>query len=753
MPLVEGKLTGYFDPGCVLVTLFDSVCPVPSAGENMDARCEATRDSDLMQRDIPLLEFVRLGGRYLDKLKRIRETEDKKERSFLKRKLLPAATISATMLTRAGNLDLDKKINHYNGLVVLDFDDVEDIEGAKMKLGLLPYVWYVSLSASGRGLYAIIPTENTDYRLHKVYFEALCDEMERIGLIADRPCSDVTRLRFVSFDDYPCRSEYCEYFSLPEEVLREAAAEQMHRAVKDLRSCEVERARMMADEWVDKQIALDDFRDWYVMASALSTIGEEGWKILDMISQFGAKYDREKNREIFERLGRTNRSITMGSFYYKCHEYGVLGNLNEQVETVPFPVEAFPEAVQEIISKAHEGMNHPVDYIASSLIAVAAAAIGNSIQVLVMADWIEKPIIYMAIVGEAGTNKSAPLEFAVRPLEAVDDVEMEKYNEEYRKYEEELDKAMRTRGALPEPPAYKQIVLNDFTIEAMMQQHTVNPRGMLVYKDELLNFIRNMSRYSTGNDEMTWTSMFNGGNIQNTRKDKRKTKLKNTCVSICGTIQPEALPEFAKGKTENGFIDRWLYAYPDSVKSPKFKPGRQMPEIVDEWSRIINRILAVDYDKDDEPIILNAEAELVFATWYNALAEQKDRAGGVFRKAATKMERYCIRFAIILEALRYGAGGEPVTEITAWAIKGAIDLVCYYLGCGMKARSKFRASPLEGMSELQKNVYRDIPVKFETKEGMAIAEKHGMSSRTFQNWLRTDYFIKNAHGIYERRYR
>ena len=102
-----------------------------------------------------------------------------------------------------------------------------------------------------------------------------------------------------------------------------------------------------------------------------------------------------------------------------------------------------------------------------------------------------------------------------------------------------------------------------------MQQHAVNKRGMLVYKDELINFIRNMGRYSSGNDEMTWTSMFNGGAIQNTRKDKRKTKLKNTCVSICGTIQPASLGEFSKGRTDNGFVDRWLFAYPKTPDAPK----------------------------------------------------------------------------------------------------------------------------------------------------------------------------------------
>jgi len=39
---------------------------------------------------------------------------------------------------------------------------------------------------------------------------------------------------------------------------------------------------------------------------------------------------------------------------------------------------------------------------------------------------------------------------------------------------------------------------------------------------------------------------------------------------LIGTIQPGLLYEFAKGKTESGFVDRWLFAYPDDSAYSKF---------------------------------------------------------------------------------------------------------------------------------------------------------------------------------------
>jgi len=60
--------------------------------------------------------------------------------------------------------------------------------------------------------------------------------------------------------------------------------------------------------------------------------------------------------------------------------------------------------------------NFSVDHIASSLLFAASIAVGNSIIVEIKNEWIDKAILYVAIVGKPGTNKSAPLRYALRPL-------------------------------------------------------------------------------------------------------------------------------------------------------------------------------------------------------------------------------------------------------------------------------------------------------------------------------------------------
>ena len=49
------------------------------------------------------------------------------------------------------------------------------------------------------------------------------------------------------------------------------------------------------------------------------------------------------------------------------------------------------------------------NHIASSLLFTASVAVGNSVIVEIKNEWVDKAILYIAIVGKLGTNKSAPL--------------------------------------------------------------------------------------------------------------------------------------------------------------------------------------------------------------------------------------------------------------------------------------------------------------------------------------------------------
>lgn len=788
---------GRFYSENVTVNLYERITCKDAALLSNEEIIRSRDNEESMPSEIPIRTFLTMGARYSAAIERIRNTESKDERYDLKKELLPVATISCSLTTRDRNIDLEKRLIEYKSLIVLDFDDVDDVEDAKFRASMMPWVWYCGLSVSGRGFIAIVPTTNKDYKLHKLYYAALSEEMAKIGLTVDRNCSDVTRTRFLSFDSNAYYNEGCEFYTMPQDF---RIAEPEHQKPFRQTNPYPFQDDMLDDyisEWKRVGAVIDDYGDWLKMCIALSKLGNEGWYALDAISRTSSHYSESRNWKIFQYCSGKYKAVTMATFYYLCHKYGVrplrfkaseydvsdipevkiprseiFGDEEEpeptdiQEEddfddydeedfdtTPPFPYEVFPPEVQKIVEQTHEHMNFPIDYIGSALIVAAAGAVSNSLKVYLPGDWVEKPIIYMAIVGEPGTNKSAPLDFAIKPLEDRDDEEMEIYNKKYDVYELEYKKAMTGKGIMPNPPDYHQLILNDYTMEAMMQQHAANPRGMLVVQDELLNFTRNMGRYSNGNDEMIWTKLFSGGSIQTTRKNKRQTKLRDACVSICGTIQPASLKEFSRGKTENGFVDRWLFAYPKTPAAPRFKYGKPRPEIKESWKAIIYRLLDLEYSDKNTPKMMSDEAMKVYGDWFNNLATKKDLEGTIYRMTATKMEKYFVRLAIVLDAMRYGCDGKPIIELSGWAMEGALKLVEYYLICGLKARRDFKYDPTMAMSVLQRKIYRKLPISFTTADGVKTAVALGMCERSFKNWLHSDCFLYTKRGNYERRYK
>lgn len=143
----------------------------------------------------------------------------------------------------------------------------------------------------------------------------------------------------------------------------------------------------------------------------------------------------------------------------------------------------------------------------------------------------------------------------------------------------------------------------------------------------------------------------------------------------------------------------------------------------------------------------------IYANWFNALADQKNASSSSFAEMATKMERYCIRFSIVLEALKFACGKKTLKSISADSVKGGIDLCYYFIGCAQKAKKKFDSNPIDNLTEKQKKIYLELPISFTTSEGLEIACENNMSERTFKEWLKSKFFRHIYHGQYEKRYK
>ena len=139
-------------------------------------------------------------GEYSDMIAKLRAEPNAKKQSALKRNL-PCVTFSGVFV---GGHALKNLVGH-SGLICLDFDAERNplISGHaadwRDKLADDPFVKLAFVSARGNGVAVVVRIEP---ERHDQAFDALCAYFRgTYGVMPDKGCRDVTRLRFVSWDD------------------------------------------------------------------------------------------------------------------------------------------------------------------------------------------------------------------------------------------------------------------------------------------------------------------------------------------------------------------------------------------------------------------------------------------------------------------------------------------------------------------------------------------------------------------------
>ena len=147
-----------------------------------------------------------------------------------------------------------------------------------------------------------------------------------------------------------------------------------------------------------------------------------------------------------------------------------------------FPIEVFPIRIQRIISSLHDCQGYPVDYVAAAILAAIAVGIGNSHLVQVKRNWLESPILYMALIGRPGANKSHPLSFAFQPFIEHDYCQNQEYQKLYAEYERTMSMSKKERmeaglDEFPQAPVRRRFLVSDITPEGLSLIHAMpSPR-------------------------------------------------------------------------------------------------------------------------------------------------------------------------------------------------------------------------------------------------------------------------------------
>lgn len=436
--------------------------------------------------------------------------------------------------------------------------------------------------------------------------------------------------------------------------------------------------------------------------------------------------------------------------------------VNRLEENVSFPLEIFPTEIRNIIDALEAYESYNVDFTAASFLTVFAAAMGNTWSARFTTSWISRPIIYIVLVGSPSCGKTPPLQQAVAPLLNLNseyDLAYCKEMDAYRKWERMSVKQREKHSLSMEMsmPQRKSHVVVDSTVEALIGALRDNPRGVLVYRDEIDSLLSNFNRYN-GSDEGYFLSLFSGTPFKYSRKSNNEhIFLSQPYCSIIGTTQPGNVAEQFGGKRMmNGFSSRFLKVYPNINEIPSWNNTAMPEKILQEWERIIRKVANVAPTSEREgkansiELSFSHDAKCRLIRWKDEVNKKaySSTESDAVRALCGKLETYLIRFCLIIQIMRGICGESGMEEINLKTSELAILLTEYFRNMESRIAPEIDTGILDNRFTVLLNNLRD---SFSTSEAVREAFKLGISESSVKRFLRnggSGFIRKEGHGHY-----
>lgn len=185
----------------------------------------------------------------------------------------------------------------------------------------------------------------------------------------------------------------------------------------------------------------------------------------------------------------------------------------------PFHPDLLPESLRPWSQDIAERVQCPPDFPAVALMITLATVVGRKVGIRPKRrdDWLVVPNLWGAVCGPPGVMKTPAIQEPLRILNrmeiqakaahdaAVSEFAARQLVDEQRRQvargdvraalksgEDALAIAMTGLGECARPPARRRYLLNDATIEKLGEILRDNPNGVLLFRDELVGFLRSL---------------------------------------------------------------------------------------------------------------------------------------------------------------------------------------------------------------------------------------------------------------------
>ena len=335
------------------------------------------------------------------------------------------------------------------------------------------------------------------------------------------------------------------------------------------------------------------------------------------------------------------------------------------LDKLTFPIDIFPENIQIYILESYKTLGLSIDYMGCSFMWLLSVIVGNSLKLEVKTGWIENATVWISLVGKAGIGKTPSINQMIRPLEVINNTHIRRYIKEYSKWVEyeKKDKKEKEHSEEVRKPKKTQFIVNDITLEALVDLHEENKNAVGVFKDELAGWFKDMNKYRAGSDLEFWLSCWSGKAVSMNRKTAKSSFVDKPHIPVLGGIQPTIFDQFnTEENKENGFTDRMLITFPDlyvdsyNEKELDDRIVLWYDEYIVNFFDIVKREwVKFNQDDDIEPIkaILSPKAKIEWVRIFNKITEMQnsDAENEYMKSMLPKQKSYIPRFALLLNAI------------------------------------------------------------------------------------------------------
>ncbi len=388
----------------------------------------------------------------------------------------------------------------------------------------------------------------------------------------------------------------------------------------------------------------------------------------------------------------------------------------------PMTAEMLPEPFRVWLADIARRMQCPLDFVAVGAIVAASSVIGAGcgIRPKVRDDWEVICNLWGGPVARPSMMKTPSLAEVIKILARMEAEEAERFDELKRFHDagaevfkakkdalkaEMVAAAKNKKTARPmdiiqadmasmEPDAEvtrRRFKTNDATVEKLGELLNQNPRGLLVFRDELTGLLLSWDREDRQSDRAFFLEAWNGsGSFTTDRIGRGTVDIKNTCLSILGGIQPGKLQAYllqsANNLTNDGMVQRFqLLVYPDEpanwklIDDPPDRPAR------DRATGIFKALSEMDFnqagaesEEGERPFFhFDHTAQGLFYEWLTELEGKiRSEENPLLCEHFAKYRSLMPSLALVFHLLDVAGGADP-GPVTSGAAAMAADWVDY----------------------------------------------------------------------------